>query len=150
MNDFPLSTEITANGTFVIRQQISLGNGDDFMQIEMSTEQAKRLHKEIDGHLAKDKVRDIKASLGTEHFDEFWGAYPAHRRINKAGARRKWAQSNLDAIGPQIIEHVRKMAMSEDWTKEKGQYCPLISTYLNQSRWEAAAEGTPTFTPLSV
>jgi hypothetical protein len=154
MQDFPISTHATEDGTFVIRQPLTLGDPQDYIQIEMSEEQLKRLGKEIDLLFAKKAAKRINEAVETasaEHFEEFWQLYPSARRVDKSGCKRRWIQRNLDTMSETIINHVRQAAASQDWTKDQGKYVPLITTYMNQSRWEAGADDSrATFTLPSV
>jgi hypothetical protein len=137
MTDFPLSTFINEDGNFVIRQPLTLGDPQDYVEIEMSAEQSDRLLKELQA--LKKKEAPEKESGTFFHFEEFWLAYPAKRRVDKSGCKRKWVQRNLDSNAMLIISHVRQLANTE-WMKDGGKYVPLITTYMSQSRWESAEE----------
>lgn len=152
MQDFPISTHITETGTLVIRQPLSLDDPQDFVEIEVSEGQATRLNKEIMAHFAKKtakRVSDAALAGSAEKFEAFWMAYPSARRIDKSGCKRKWIQRGLDGIADTIINHVCKSRES-DWIKDGGKYVPLITTYINQSRWEASEGQQAAFTIPSV
>lgn len=80
---------------------------------------------------AKQKTESATASLDVE-FQQFWVSYP--KKTGKGEACKAWAkhkpnlQSVLDALAWQ--------SMSEQWTKDGGQFIPNPSTYLNQQRWK--------------
>lgn len=65
-------------------------------------------------------------------FEEFCAVYP--RREGLAVARGKWKMKNLDAVADKIIADIRKRIDGGHWTDPK--YVPLMSTYINQQRWE--------------
>jgi len=75
--------------------------------------------------------------LGVEiskSFDRFWVAYPKKR--DKKKSLDVWSRIKPDEdMLNKIIKHVTVMKMSEDWTKENGQYIPLPTTYLRGERW---------------
>jgi len=68
-------------------------------------------------------------------FEEFWKAYP--KKIGKGYAqkcfKRLKVSRELLEIMLKAIEEQRK---SELWTRDKGQYIPNPSTWLNQGRWQ--------------
>jgi uncharacterized protein YdaU (DUF1376 family) len=72
-------------------------------------------------------------------FDRFWSAYP--RKDSKQDALRAWISLKPEnGLTEMIVENVRSRALSEDWTKDNGKFCPLPATYLRKRRWED--EGT--------
>ena len=75
---------------------------------------------------------------GVQHFDAFWASYPAPRRFNKTDIRTKWRKLKLDAQWPRIKAHLA--IMQEDWQRENYKFCPHVTTYINQRRWEAVDE----------
>lgn len=68
-------------------------------------------------------------------FDALWKIYP--RKDAKAAARKKW-----DALKPDretcraILAGLERDKRSEQWQRDGGKYIPMLSTYLNQRRWE--------------
>jgi hypothetical protein len=68
-------------------------------------------------------------------FSEFWQAYP--KKIGKGYAqecfkRIKPSRKLLDTM----LEAIAKQKKSDMWKRDKGQYIPNPSTWLNQKRWE--------------
>ena len=68
-------------------------------------------------------------------FDEFWKAYP--KKIGKGYAfecfkKIRVSRSLLDTM----LEAIAKQKKSDMWKRDKGQYIPNPSTWLNQKRWE--------------
>ena len=75
---------------------------------------------------------DIKPLAG---FEEFWEAYP--RKTGKGEARKVWQKLNPNAeLLQQILEAIKWQSISDQWTKDKGQFIPYPATWLNQQRWE--------------
>lgn len=73
-----------------------------------------------------------------EQFEVFWKAYP--RKVNKQTARKSFSK----AIGKVSLETMlcalEKQKRSPQWVRDKGQYIPHPSTWLNQGRWEDEME----------
>ena len=68
-------------------------------------------------------------------FDHFWIAYP--RKVGKGAARKAWGKIRQPATTLALIMIALKwQTVSEQWTKEGGQYVPMPATYLNQERWD--------------
>jgi hypothetical protein len=68
-------------------------------------------------------------------FDEFWQAYP--KKVGKGYAydcfkKIKVSRKLLDIM----LEAIAKQKKSDMWKRDKGQYIPNPSTWLNQKRWE--------------
>ena len=68
-------------------------------------------------------------------FEEFWKAYP--KKIGKGYAfecfkKIRVSRSLLDTM----LEAIAKQKKSDMWKRDKGQYIPNPSTWLNQKRWE--------------
>lgn len=67
-------------------------------------------------------------------FDEFWAIYPRHDA--KKDARKAWDRLNPDpALQQQIADALAWQTVSEQWTKDDGQYVPMPATYLRGERW---------------
>ena len=75
------------------------------------------------------------SSILEDSFNTFWAVYP--NRKDKAAALKSWVKLNPDeALAKQITEHVQHRAENDfAWTKDNGQYVPMCSTFLNNSRW---------------
>ena len=75
-------------------------------------------------------IHSIKDNL----FDLFWQSYP--KKIGKG-----YAKKCFDKIKPSkelvdtMIEAINVQKKSEMWQRDKGQYIPNPSTWLNQQRW---------------
>lgn len=69
-------------------------------------------------------------------FEEFWGAYP--KKTGKGAAFKAWQRVKMDKedlLGA-CLRALNWQKKSEQWTRDKGQFIPMPSTYLNQRRWE--------------
>lgn len=67
-------------------------------------------------------------------FKSFWSTYPKKRNIEQA--RKAWKKLNPDSELQQIIiSAVEEAKQSEDWRKEKGQYIPYPSSWINAKGW---------------
>ncbi|MBT9164838.1 MAG: hypothetical protein DDT23_00846 [candidate division WS2 bacterium] len=80
------------------------------------------------------KVKEVK-EINMCDFDLFWKTYP--KKVNKAYAIKVWnklkpSQELVDTI----ISAVNRAKKSDEWRKDKGQFIPHPSTYLNNKRWE--------------
>lgn len=72
-------------------------------------------------------------------FDEFWQAWPPHRRkADRKKCRAIWDRQDLDAKADEILVSLEAWKRSADWAKEDGNFIPAPMTWLNQERWEAA------------
>lgn len=79
--------------------------------------------------------KNVKNINTLDRFDEFWKAYP--RKVGKEAARKSWIKiSPTNGTFEKILAALRWQINSPDWKKERGQFIPHPSTYLNQGRWE--------------
>lgn len=78
-------------------------------------------------------TKNITPISPTPYFDEFWEIYP--KAVAKKKCLEMWKKRNFDAIAETILDDVRRKSKSEAWTKERGAYVPMSTTYLNQERW---------------
>ena len=78
--------------------------------------------------------KDVCAAA-KESFDTFWTAYPRH--TNKKAAQQAFQKINPDADLLNImLQSVAAWKLSQQWTKDGGQYIPHAATWLNGRRWE--------------
>lgn len=73
------------------------------------------------------------------NFSRFWDAYP--KKESKVRASMAWIQLvKKGVITDQVVENILaaidRQRMSDGWTKEKGKYIPLPSSWINARRWE--------------
>jgi len=69
-------------------------------------------------------------------FDVFWKAYPGKKGGGKEKLRKKWKLDKLDSKAEHVMAVVAAKKQTEQWTKDNGQYIPMLSTFLNQQRWD--------------
>ena len=77
-----------------------------------------------------------------ERFDLFWTAYP--KKTGKGYARKIFLKI---APGKELFEKMmaalEKAKHCEQWKKDRGQFIPYPSTWLNQERWDDDYGSTP-------
>lgn len=68
-------------------------------------------------------------------FEEFWKAYPScKRKVDKQGCKRKFLKiENLESVFPDIMASLEMW--KREWAKEKNEYVPLTSKWINQQYW---------------
>ena len=95
--------------------------------------------KEIKKRVSKDTLKESAA------FDTFWTAYPRH--TNKKAAQQAFQKINPDADLLNImLQSVAAWKLSQQWTKDGGQYIPHAATWLNGRRWEDEVPKAAPFT----
>lgn len=83
----------------------------------------------------KPKTRGKRSAYKPDWFDALWKIYP--KKNARLAAQKKW-----DALKPDretcraILEGLERDKRSEQWQRDGGKYIPMLSTYLNQRRWE--------------
>ena len=88
------------------------------------------INKRIKEIKNKEKVKKEKSD-----FELFWNEYP--RKENKQVAKKSFEKVIKSGVTlDTLLEAVRKHKLSEQWTKDNGQFIPHPSTWLNQGRWE--------------
>lgn len=72
-------------------------------------------------------------------FEAFWAAYPSgpNGKQGKQAALKAWDKLEPDAVVIDAIHAALSWQVClPEWVKERGQYIPRASTYLNGRRWE--------------
>ncbi len=68
-------------------------------------------------------------------FEAFWTLYP--RKTAKQAAAKAWKKLQAEEVlQVRIKAAVASHALSDQWTKDGGQFIPHAATWLNQKRWE--------------
>lgn len=75
-----------------------------------------------------------------EKFDQFWKAYP--KKVGKDAAKKAFDKRKFDEKSfEHVIQAIELQKVSEQWTKDRGQYIPNPATWLNQGRFHDELEG---------
>ena len=101
------------------------------------------LEKEIDinnniygqDKLDQQQQEESVKTLWEEQFEEFYKNYP--KKVKKQDVK-KWFKKNKPSseLFSSMMSSLEQFRGSKDWLKEKGQFIPYPSTWLNQRRWE--------------
>ena len=92
----------------------------------------------------KDNIPPKSPSKGDERFEKFWAAYPKCRRTGKGAARKAFAKLKVtEELLDTMLKALERQKQSSQWNRDGGQYIPMPSTWLNQTRWEDDAEDVP-------
>ena len=84
-----------------------------------------------EGDINKTKITPLYPPL----FDTFWAAYPKHQ--DKQGAKKAFEKLNVDQpLLNAMLNAIASWKLTEQWTKDGGQYIPMPATWLNRRRWE--------------
>lgn len=74
-------------------------------------------------------------------FADFWGAWPTtDRKQAKGKCLEAWKKASAERDAAVIVAHVHSLKTSPSWTKNNGEFVPAPLVYLNQRRWEGAAQ----------
>jgi len=70
-----------------------------------------------------------------KQFEEFYSKYP--KKVKKQNVK-KWFQKNKPSgeLFSSMMSSLEQFRGCKDWLKDKGQYIPYPSTWLNQQRWQ--------------
>ncbi len=97
-----------------------------------SFEATPQLHCEV---LHLNKVQHRSEKDLEEFFGLFWQAYP--KKVGKGYAFDCFKKIRVSrALLDTMLEAIAKQKKSDMWKRDKGQYIPNPSTWLNQKRWE--------------
>ena len=74
-----------------------------------------------------------------ERFESFWSAYP--KKVGKGAAKASFMKIKpSQELTDKMIRAVKAASKTDQWQKDKGQFIPNPSTWLNQGRWEDQLE----------
>ncbi|WP_025126452.1 hypothetical protein [Pseudomonas sp. PH1b] len=95
-------------------------------------------------NLIPDSLTPSQAPVASEDlFPKFWKLYP--RKVGKDKAEKAWTKLKVNqALYDLMISALAKQVLTPDWTKDKGQFIPHPSTWLNGKRWEDEIPDVPT------
>ncbi|MCG6574896.1 hypothetical protein EGM97_09275 [Pseudomonas sp. AF32] len=88
------------------------------------------------GFLIPDSLPPSPAPVVVEDlFPKFWKLYP--RKVGKDKAEKAWSKLKVtQELFDLMVAALAKQVLTPDWLKDKGQYIPHPSTWLNGKRWE--------------
>jgi hypothetical protein len=83
--------------------------------------------------------KNVKNNTYVQKFDLFWKSYPKKR--DKEKAEKRFRKINPDEkLFSEIMAGLNRQKDTEGWTKNKGEFIPLPSTWLNNKRWRDEIE----------
>lgn len=95
------------------------------------SEPCNNIKDNIDTRVSKDTL--VCANNGG--FEAFWTAYP--KKKSKGQALSAWKKLKPDSsLQVVILKAIEAQKRSPDWQKDKGQYIPYPTTWLNAMAWE--------------
>lgn len=87
---------------------------------------------------ASGDVPSADVDVSEKRFDRFWEEYP--NKTGKQAARTAWRKIKpSEKLTCQMIDKLREMKKTAQWTREGGRFVPNPATWLNQGRWEDEA-----------
>jgi superfamily II DNA/RNA helicase len=100
--------------------------------------------KDMSGHMSphmenENVNRNIDKGYVAD-FDKFWAVYPKKKSKDTARRAFKKRYSELPDIDS-LIATVSRWAITEDWTKDRGQFVPYAATWINAGGWEDELKG---------
>ena len=92
-------------------------------------------HTDTDTDTDTDKNTKSSSPAADDLFPKFWTLYP--NKKGKAAAEKAWKKLKVtDDLFTLIAQGLAKQCASQAWLKDKGQFIPHPSTWLNGKRWE--------------
>lgn len=95
---------------------------------------------DIDIDIDKDKEPPKSPKGSLNGFGEFWLAYPKKKNKGQAEGAWKKLKPSVD-LQATILSKIEQASKSNDWSKDKGQFIPYPSTWLNAKGWEDELDG---------
>ena len=94
-------------------------------------------------NLIPDSLIPSQAPMMVEDFfPKFWKLYP--RKVGKDKAEKAWAKIKVtQELFTLMTEALAKQVLTPEWLKERGQFIPHPSTWLNGKRWEDEIPDVP-------
>jgi ribosomal protein S27AE len=89
----------------------------------------------------RDYIKELEdlPPFDQEKFEIFWKAYP--KKKERKYALKVWEKLKVDdALFDTIMKALEAHKKSFDWTKNKGQFIPNPTTWLNGERWNDEVE----------
>lgn len=71
-----------------------------------------------------------------KEFDEFWNAYPEHRRTKMVSLQREWVARQFQRPPfSELMAALKNHKDSEDWQKEDGKFIPSALNWISEQMW---------------
>lgn len=71
-------------------------------------------------------------------FQQFWDAWPSHhRKTQRDKCLAHWVSKKLSEQANEIVSRVEAWKLSNEWTKDDGQFIPAPLVFLHQARYNA-------------
>lgn len=97
-------------------------------------EKEKEINKNDKNEINNNPLYPPLKEEGDELFSLFWSNYP--KKIGKGYAKKCFDKIKpTSSLVDTMIEAINAQRKSEMWQRDKGQYIPNPSTWLNQQRW---------------
>lgn len=94
-----------------------------------------KANTETKAQKVKPVVQRAHATVEPSTFTDFWKTYP--NRKGRAVALKAWAKLSPAAeLVSQMVAALGWQSKQPQWKKNGGQFVPMLSTWLNQRRWE--------------
>lgn len=90
----------------------------------------------------REEKRSKRASPSGDEllFPEFWTSYP--KKVGKKDAQRAWMKAMKTGVTfKDLMAGLEKWKLSNQWTKDGGEFIPHASTWLNKERWNDEVQG---------
>lgn len=135
--NLPLSPRNAAHATIINHLLRYKDCSNNILQL-LSTDEIKGLTRGLQDPISISISKGIGKSLSKSQsisFEKFWNLYP--KKTGKGKAKDSWLKLNPDTdFLVKILFAVEQQKKSEQWQKDGGQFIPLPTTWLNQSRWD--------------
>jgi len=90
------------------------------------------------------KTRVKKATLEyskelRQAMELIWKAYPSGKRVSKPMVLKSLSALSLNRkMLNEILTDIGERKQDDSWLNDKGKYIPMLTTYINNRRWEDA------------
>lgn len=90
----------------------------------------------------KTKAKEKPVGADAPEFALIWNIYP--RKDGRKRAREAWDKLNGHKPPIEVVlKAIDVQSKSHQWTKERGEFVPLLSTWIHQERWNDQGTITP-------
>ena len=111
-----------------------IGNAEKEIEIEKELEIERRYREKNNTLTLKGSSVCAQGTVEVESFfDTFWREYP--KKKSKGTAQKAFAKALNRTTFDTIMTALRALKVTQDWTKNGGQYVPYPATWLNADGW---------------